>query len=150
MSNASYKGRPWSWGIIAVIALFMIGTLAFVRFALTQRVDLVATDYYERSVAYDDVMENRARGEQLQPVSVLVSPDSVLLLMPAYNKLENIRVSLYRASDSSLDTYFDVFPDSTGRWRMPLDNLASGFWRILVTGTFDGKTFEQQYQWMKP
>lgn len=53
----------WSWGtsITVVYTTFALATLSFVAFAMTQRVDLVRTDYYEESLQHDAMQIARKR-----------------------------------------------------------------------------------------
>ena len=61
---SSYKGRPWSYSIIGAILIFMIFTLTLVYIMVSQKVDVLYPDYYERTLKYDVVQNRLSTGEK--------------------------------------------------------------------------------------
>jgi hypothetical protein len=127
----------------------MTGTLAFVRFALTQRVDLVSDNYYERASSYDSVMASQQRGFEASGVSVLLSPDSVIITRTGSNAVSDVNVQCYRPSDPSFDRSFAVAFDSAGRFVLPIENIATGYWKVRLSGVSDNAAFSQEWPWMR-
>ena len=58
----------WNWGkgIAVVYILFVIGTLSFVTFAFTQKVELVSNDYYAQEIDYQNRIEQTERANALE------------------------------------------------------------------------------------
>src|SRR5215471_16964354 len=124
----------WHWGIgIALVyAAFAAGTTGVALFAMRQRVDLVSTDYYERSLAHDAhvaaVERARALGDGVQ-VRVATTDRSVDVLWHAPRDAAITgTVTLYRASDAPADRVIPIVRGADGGMRIPIADLAPGHW----------------------
>lgn len=144
------SGAPWSYGITLVIISFMAATLGFVYFALHQEVDLVETQYYEKSVRFDSVMASRASGMEKEGISLSFPPDSIVVQADSSFHAESLVLSAYRPSGSAADQTIDIVPDSNGRFALPADRFQPGFWRFTLSWVRNGAAASREYQWTRP
>ena len=139
----------WGVRIALVYGLFASGTAAFVVFAMSQRVDLVAPDYYARSLTHDRHLDAIARvqalgdGFRLVPsldgrlIDLQIPPDA------ARNLTGTVR--LYRPADADSDRDRAIELDADGRQRLQLHDLAPGPWRLQLQWTAGGLDYYSEH-----
>ena len=129
-----------NWGtriIIAFVAFFgVIFSLAYI--CMQQDISLVADNYYEQELAYEDQMERikNTNGLAEKPdVNLDRKERQVHLTFP-----ENIRDHIYegsvyffRPSNARLDQTFTIQLDETGLQTFDLSKFPKGLWRVKVS-----------------
>lgn len=135
----------WSIGLILFFVVFISGMVGFVVWSTHQREDLVAADYYDQEIGYQQRIEAGARaaaaGLKLSVRYDVV--DAILRLtfaQPAALQASTGTVALYRPSDASLDRVFAFDPDSAGAQSIPAA-LAPGLWRVKLEWQQAGQTY---------
>lgn len=127
--------NPWPWGIGIFIGCFAIAMTGFVIWSLQHRQDLVATDYYERELLQQGIIERtaRAQAEGATPLRYDAEGKALRVELPADST--RIELALYRPSDAKLDEVraleaVDGAPIISGTER-----LAPGLWRATLEWT---------------
>jgi nitrogen fixation protein FixH len=139
------------WGIAVAIAytVFASATAGFVAFAMSHPVQLVSSDYYERSLAHDAHLAAVARTRALGPgfsVEVTAGGDALIVTLPAKAAAgARGRVTFYRPADASADRTVTLDLDAHGEQRVPLAGLAAGHWRARVEWTALGKAYYAEH-----
>jgi nitrogen fixation protein FixH len=139
----------WGVRIALVYGLFACGTLGFAVFAMSQRVDLVAPDYYARSLTHDRRLEAMTRVSALGPAfRIAASTDGrVVDLTIPQEAAAGLAGSIvfYRPADSGADRSRALALDAHGRQQLRLDDLAPGPWRLQVQWTAAGLDYYHEY-----
>ena len=133
----------WGMGIFAAYVVFMIIVLGTVAFTTTVDVNLVADDYYEQELKYQNEIDKKERTNQLaEQVAIKLQNENLKI---SYPKLfaSNIsgKINFYRPSDQKLDFALDIKTDTTGLQFVPIQKLAKGFWKIKVDWLYSGKEY---------
>ena len=138
----------WGTGIFIFLVLFLLACAAFIIFAISQDVNLVHKDYYEKGVNYSEQMNVNARSKQyyssihtqLFNEYLRVDFEDSLAL-----KIDSGNVLLYRPSNSRQDIILplNLVENSI---LISKENLVSGRYILKMTWYFDG----QKYQVDKP
>jgi len=131
---SSYKGRPWSYSIIGAIVLFMIFTLVLVYIMVSQKIDVLYPDYYERTLQYDVVQNRLAEGEKSEyEVSHFFSTnkDSMFLNFPSVEKAEGT-IAFIKPDNAKSDLIFPFSADSGQSVALNIKDLQRGAWAIEV------------------
>lgn len=126
-----------NWGI--KIAIFYGGfvaiVLASVFFAMTQKVDLVSDNYYEKELKYQEQIDKSQRTKSLKEKTEIQLLNSQIKIkfpnLPDKNYTKN-SILLYRPSDPSKDLKISISTDSLGVQVIPVEKLISGFWKIKL------------------
>jgi hypothetical protein len=131
--------QGWPLAIIAALVVFMGMTIAFVRFAFSERVDLVAKDYYYRDKEFSRRLEKEKRLLDLGETSITRSAGGILIELPPYFAGKTIegKVIFYSPLNPAED--FELPLKMTGartvvaapaimehKWRVTLDFSAAG------------------------
>lgn len=138
-----------SWGKkIAVLYIgFVVLTLAFVFFAMNQRVDLVTDNYYEKELKYQEQIDKSKRTKELkEKTDIQISDKNVKIKFPNLPEKNNQKdfVLFYRPSDPTKDIKIQISPDSLGYQIIPTEKFAKGFWKIKLNWTSGGAEYYEE------
>ncbi|MCX6163912.1 MAG: FixH family protein [Ignavibacteriae bacterium] len=126
-----------NWGIKILIFYlgFVVMVLASVFFAMTQRVELVSDNYYEKELKYQEQIDKSQRTKSLKEKTEIQLIDRQIKIkfpnLPDKNYTK-YSILLYRPSDPSKDLKISVLTDSLGIQIIPIEKLAKGFWKIKI------------------
>lgn len=138
----------WGYGIAAVYTVFALATLSFVAFTMTQKVELVTTDYYAQEVAYEKqiqrVRETKDLANQVM-CELTADGQSIRLQMPPNMTTAQGTVLLYRPSESALDQELKLNLDHNGSQTISTAKLTKGAWRVKVTWSHEGREFYSEF-----
>lgn len=134
-----FQRNSWPLGIVLGLALFMGMTLYFVKKAFSERVDLVATDYYYRDKFFSERLAREKNLLRHGQMTVTHEGGAVTLRLPAYFTAKKITgtLSFYSplnpADDFSLPVAFSgnhativTRADQSKIWRVGMDFTAGG------------------------
>lgn len=126
-----------SWG--AKITLLYVGFIAmilgFVAKAMSEHVDLVAEDYYQKELQFEEQItkDKAARNLGASP-SVIIVGDNVEISFPDTITQTPItgQVTFYRPSDSSKDMVVALNLGSTGKQVIPRSQFIAGIYQVKL------------------
>lgn len=134
----------WGTGILIFLILFLAACTAFIIFAMSQDVNLVHKDYYEKGVDYTDKMNTDARSTQFSDKIQIDYNDEYLLIDFEDSLVANIdsgKVLLYRPSNSNQDVLFPMtFSESV--IKIPKENLITGRYILKLSWYSDGVKYD--------
>ncbi|MBI3259690.1 MAG: FixH family protein [Ignavibacteriae bacterium] len=149
MENTEKKsrGRLWSWGTAIAYCLFAGGTIAFVIFASTQKVELVSDDYYKNEVVYQQQIERINRTNALEEsIEWHISDDKKTLdFLFSLRLVKGGTITLYRPSSTTMDKKYTITAGDVVAQHIPLTGLERGMWRVKVNWyDNDGKSYYKE------
>ena len=135
------KIQAWPLTISLFIGALIVGVIAFAVFALRTGVDLVAPDYYDQEVRYQQHIDNIQRARQFTngPILQVQGRLATIAIPNAAGATGTLR--LYRPSDSRLDQRSPLSLDQAGRQALDLSHLLAGAWRLQLTWTVSNETY---------
>jgi hypothetical protein len=138
----------WGWKLAIVMGIFMVGVLAVVFYTMTLDVNLVADDYYQQELAYEEQITRMKNTESLAAKpSMEKSNDGKLLILtfPAELNPENGEIVLYRPSDFNKDRRFKLSLDDSKQQGFVSETLQQGLWRAKLTWEAEDKSYYQEF-----
>lgn len=138
--------NPWPAGIVAAFIVFICGTIALIVLATSNRMELVAGDYYEQELRYQQRLDGMNRAQRL-PAGAKVSFDAarqaITLALPADHARQQAKgeVTLFRPSAAGMDRRLDLNLNPDGSMSVDTSALPSGLWRIRVLWHVGGEEF---------
>lgn len=120
----------WPVGLVLFFIVFISGVVSLVVWSTRQREDLVAPDYYEMEIRFQDRIDaaERTRQESAAPrVSYDAAQQALSVRFPVTDA--NGSITLYRPSDARLDQTHAIETDADGVQTIA-GPLARGLWRI--------------------
>jgi hypothetical protein len=125
----------WGTGIVSSIIIFLLLSLAMVIHFMNQRVDLVTDNYYEKTLIYQNNINEAKRSSEIDKAFVLeyagnqlklVFPDSIA------SKLSDAELYFYRPSDSNLDFKTPIQVDKKGELVLDVSKINRGYWKVQM------------------
>jgi len=129
----------WGKSIVLAFVLFagFIGTLVVV--CLRQDIPLVATNYYEQELQYQQQLERMKNTEALvEKPEIQVVDGAVEVRYSQMKEISKAELELFRPSDSRLDRKFAIDPKGS-LTRFELTNLPGGMYKARMRWTQDGQ-----------
>lgn len=153
---ARRPGRnPWPWGIAAAFAVFITGTVGLIVLASFHRPELVATDYYEREIRYQQTYDSRARARALGAEADVTFDAAhrclVIHLPPRHAAAAPAgTIHLYRPAAADADREVPLAPGPEGRQTLDARDLAPGLWRVRVEWRHADQAYTLERQLVLP
>jgi len=132
--------NPWPVSIISFFTIAVIGCGSFVAFCTRHPADLVAADYYEQEVRYQDQLDriqHTAAAAQTASIAYNPATGKITVALPPGASPTNAlgAIQLYRPSAAGLDRRLDLNPDSHGVQTIDATTVQPGLWRVRVSWT---------------
>jgi hypothetical protein len=134
----------WGTGIVIAFVIFMGGTISTAVYMMNQDVNLVADDYYDQEIKYQqqiDRMERTSRLEKEQIISFNGSTVKINIPKVLVSKRLTGEIYFYRPSDSNSDIKIPLITDTSGVQVIPIESLKKGYWKIKVSWLSKGKDY---------
>jgi len=134
----------WGTGIVIAFVIFMVGTLSTAVYLMNQDVNLVADDYYDQEINYQQHIDRMERTSQLEEKQIIYFDGStVKIIIPKVLVKKELsgEIYFYRPSDSNSDIKITFIPDTSGIQVIPVERLEKGYWRIKVSWLSNGKEY---------
>ncbi len=132
----------WPLGIVIALVLFMGMTLMFVKKAFSERVDLVAPDYYYRDKVFSERLDQENALAKLGKAQVVRSEQGVRVSLPAYFKGKQIKGSVVFYSPLNPAHDFTLPLEFTGDTQDLTARVDSAhMWKVSFTFEAEGKKY---------
>lgn len=131
------KGN-WALGMVLLYGGFAAFVLAFLVYSSFQKVELVAPNYYEQEIKYQDQIEKIKRTKALtEGLAWSISGRRLTIRFPEAQRDKAISgtVTFYRPSDASLDRKVPLAIGASLQQEFPLTSLEPGWWKMKVVWT---------------
>jgi len=133
----------WGTGILIGIIAFVTFSITMTVIFMTQDVNLVSDNYYEKSLSYQDEIDKQSRTKSLnEQVKINFNGEVILISVPSdyINKDISGEIFFYRPSNPKLDFALPL-QLIEGSQKIPVESLEKGFWRIKLNWTMDGNGY---------
>jgi len=140
------KYRSWPAGIAIIYILFVVILLALVIFSSYHSVDLVAKDYYEQEIKYQQQIDRINRADSLSaPVSWHHDKEQrlVTIQFPMELIADDVEgnILFFRPSDAKQDKLMAIRLSSKNIQTISTQHLIPGLWKLKIFWQIDQKDF---------
>ena len=134
----------WGTGIFVFLVVFLAACGVFIYFAMTQQVNLVHKDYYEKGVDYSAQMKVNERSKPYsRSVAVNSTNDEIVIEIEKSlsQKIDSGTMYLYRPSDKTKDIKVPVEP-KLENMQFRKKDLLNGRYILKFTWYMEGVKYE--------
>ncbi len=139
-----------NWGTAIVIAFVLFaGMLTYYMIRGAQNPsDLVAEDYYEQEIKYQDRIDNRENANQLGALVINRNANTLQIVFPkGLNKdAASGIIYFYKPNKANFDFEVPLQIDTNFTQEVDVTTVIKGQWVLKIEVQADGKT----YYWEKP
>lgn len=125
----------WGYKIMAFYLGFVALTVFMVYSAFQYKVNLVSSDYYERELQFQDIIDgSRNLNKEGETVFVTKTIEELDILLPSITNApyENLEIWLYNKADNSGDVKINLAQTSDNRYSLPLTPQITGRYLLKV------------------
>lgn len=138
--------NPWPWSIMAFFAVAITAAVVWVAFCVSHGTDLVAADYYEQEVEYQNQLDRMEHARELggrATVSYEAADGFIRIQLPPEHAILQPHgvIHLYRPSQAGLDQRLPLRLTATGEQQLDAQLLAPGLWDVRVRWVAQGREF---------
>lgn len=135
-----------NWGRSIVLAFVLFATLivTMVSISMQHDVNLVAHNYYEEELAYQDQIDRIQNFETLRDKPTIEKSGNLIVLsFPSElaNHIETGEIHFFRPSDHRVDRKIEVKLDSDFRQLISVSAFSKGLWRAKLSWTAGNKEY---------
>lgn len=137
----------WGTGIALFYGAFVVFMIVLVVKAAQHSEGLVARDYYDKDLKYQEHYDKLANSKALEKdLRIAYQPDEnrVRLQFPASLGEVGGEVMFYRPSGEAYDFRLPVKTDTSGVMDVPVGNIKPGMWKVKVDWTAAGKPYYKE------
>lgn len=134
----------WGTGILVAIIIFLIISFVMIFHFMNQKVDLVTDNYYEKTLVYQNQIDEAERTKEINKSIKIeylnshlkfIFPDSVFKVM------SNGEFYFYRPSDSKKDFKAQLQIDKNGEQLLDVSKIDRGYWKIQMKWLMNGESY---------
>jgi len=131
----------WGYRIFVSFVLFVGLIVTLVTISMRQDINLVAEDYYEQEIEYQDQIDRLKRTSELkvQPEIRLVKPENLVVIAMNQEKVEKGEALFFRPSDSTMDKLVTITNNASRE--ISVAGWEPGLWKVKLSWQADGKEF---------
>lgn len=135
----------WGKSIFLFYSLFVIAILSVVVFSFSVDVNLVAEDYYQQEIAYEDQITRIKNTESLiEKPSIVLKNNYVEVTFPSNLKPKGT-ILFFRPSNASMDRRIPIALGADGRQQVDFSTQENGKWIAKLTWQQGGKEYYQEF-----
>lgn len=138
----------WGWKIAISLGIYMTGIISVVWYAMSVDVNLVAEDYYQQELAYEEQilrLENTKSLAEKPTFDFSGDKKFVVLTFPQGLIPDNGKITLYRPSDFTQDRNFKLDLDEANQQGFVTASLMPGLWKAKLQWQQAGKSYFQEF-----
>ncbi len=135
MNEKTGGPNPWPYAIIIFFVALVGLIVGFVAWSLQHSQDLVAEDYYERTLTYQDQIDRTVNAMELDPPTVIAfdaSSRSIRIDLSTALPEGGGTVTLYRPSDAGQDQVYLLKAAPGEQVILHAAEADAGLWRIKL------------------
>lgn len=129
----------WGHKLVFFAVSFMLFILGMVWYISRESVELVAENYYEKGINYQQEIDKFSAREG-NDFSFNYDSNAQLILVHFFTlKSTAVKINFYRASDSKKDRSFESAIDAAGNLNLDASLFDKGLWKLTCEWTEQGK-----------
>lgn len=134
----------WGTGLTIVIVTFLVATIGTVLYIMTIDVNLVADNYYEQEIKYQEQIDKIERTNLLpEQINVSVNGKIISVKFPSLFSYTEIsgEIVLFRPSNKDFDVTVPIKIDSTYAQSISHPKLFKGLWKAKISWSTKNESY---------
>lgn len=137
----------WGHKIGIVIVVFVIGMLSMVFYASQQTNEMIDDNYYQKELAYQEIINGKQNLYDLTPEDLLTQNDQeVIITLPvgSFENLEKGHIELMRTDAKEKDIQMALLPNGSNQRMIEKSKLTKGIYKARIRWTNAGKEYYKE------
>ena len=125
----------WGTGIVITIIIFLIVSFAMIFHFMSQKVDLVTDNYYEKTLIYQSKIDEAERSKEInKEIKLEYLNNQLKFIFPnsTANKISSGEIYFYRPSDSNKDFKAPFQLNESNEMLLDASKIEKGYWKVQI------------------
>lgn len=149
MTNTKEKKSRWGIGIIVLYGSFVLFILTAVIFSTMQDFTLVEDNYYQKSLSFQDKINQQQNTNNLTIKPIIVTDNSeqtITIKFPDSQAVQGITGTAYffRPSDKRVDQYIPLELSNNSEMVVSSTRFLKGLWVLKLSWESSGISYYQE------
>lgn len=134
----------WGTGIAISIIIFLIISFAMIFHFMSQKVDLVTDNYYEKTLIYQNQIDEAERTKEINnemKLEYLNNKLKFIFPVSVASKMNNGEIYFYRPVDSNKDFKATFQLDENGELFLDVSKIEKGYWKVQLKWLMNGESY---------
>ncbi len=133
----------WPYGIVLAFLIFCGFMIGFAVYSTQSKTELVAEDYYDQEIQYQQVIDGKNRMSTLAVTPVLrADAQKVEVVLPeALHAADSGHVRFYRPSNENFDYRAEWAEFETGQLSLAADKFVPGPYQVVLQFYLNGELY---------
>jgi hypothetical protein len=134
----------WGTGIVITIILFLIISIAMIIHFMNQKVDLVTDNYYEKTLVYQNNIDEAERSKEINKnLKIEYLKNQLKFVFPdsSAKEIKDGEIYFYRPSDSNKDFKTDFSLNENGEILLDVSKIDKGYWKVQIRWLMNSKSY---------
>lgn len=133
-----------SWGTktVLTIVIFVTGIMTMVFISMSQKIDLVTENYYEKDLVYQNEIDKINNTLELEKKPEIIKTSNIAaIIFPENVTPDSGNILLYKPADEKQDKVIRFSELKDNRLDINFAEMTKGFWRIKINWVVKNKEF---------
>ena len=134
----------WGTGIAITIILFLIVSFAMIFHFMNQKVDLVTDNYYEKTLIYQNNIDEAERSKEFdKQIKLEYSDNELKFVFPdsVAKAMNDGEVYFYRPSNSNKDFKTPLQVNQSGELTLDASKIERGYWKVQMKWLMNDESY---------
>ena len=125
----------WGTGVVIGIIVFVVVSITMTIIFMTQDVSLVSDNYYEKTLTYQNQIDEADRSKEIdKEIRLEYSGNQLKIVLPdsIAKDMNNGEVYFYRPSDSNMDFKIPLQADKNNELVLDASKIDKGYWKVQM------------------
>lgn len=124
----------WPYGIVLTFLIFCGFMIGFAVYSTKSKTELVAEDYYDQEIQYQQVIDGKSRMATLSTAPVLqVDAEKIQVILPeGLHSADSGHVRFYRPSNEAFDYRAEWQEFQAGQLTLTADKFVPGPYQVVM------------------
>lgn len=124
----------WPYGIVLAFLIFCSFMIGFAVYSTKSKTELVAEDYYDQEIQYQQVIDGKNRMESLATTPALtIDAQQISVSLPeALHSADSGHVRFYRPSNENFDYRVELADFNAGQLALTADKFVTGPYQVVM------------------
>lgn len=124
----------WGTGIVIAFTVFLLISFIMIFYFMNQKVDLVTDNYYEKTLTYQEKIDEAKRSYEINKeikIENLQNQLKIVFPITSSNNIRDAEIYFYRPSDSSKD-FKSALDFNNNELFFDVSKIEKGFWKVQL------------------
>lgn len=133
----------WPYGIVLAFLIFCGFMIGFAVYSTQSKTELVAADYYDQEIQYQQVIDGKNRmADFTSALELMIDAENIQIKLPVeLHDADSGHIRFYRPSNENFDYRVEWDAFEQGQLNIAADKFVTGPYQLVLQAYIDGELY---------